>query len=86
MERTGGLFPFGLFLFSAAASPLVTLRGCACCRLGSEPQGVFEGDVKGGPLVLSASFRVLLVRYPHAPAKVDTHVVWLVVACFPVFD
>jgi hypothetical protein len=70
------------------ASPLVTLRGCACCQLlfRAEPQVVFEGDVKGGPLVLSASFRVLLVRYPHAPAKVDTHVVWLVVACFPVFD
>jgi hypothetical protein len=42
MERTGGLFPFGLFLFSAAASPLVTLRGCACCQLlfRAEPQGV----------------------------------------------
>ena len=39
-----------LVVLGAAASPLVTLRGCACCQLlfRAEPQGVFEGDVKGG--------------------------------------
>jgi len=78
-----------LSVLGACRLTSLSRRECApavVCSFECEPQGVFEGDVKGGPLVLSASFRVLLVRYPHAPAKVDTHVVWLVVACFPVFD
>jgi len=35
-------------VLGSAASPLVTLRGCACCQLlfRAEPQGLVEGDVK----------------------------------------
>ena len=37
-----------LVVLGATASPLVTIRGCACCQLlfRAEPQVVVEGDVK----------------------------------------
>ena len=39
-----------------------------------------------GAVIHPACFRVWWGRSPRAPAKVDAHVVWLGVACFPVFE